>query len=251
MDTPLKRWICLGCGFSYDEALGLPEHGLAAGTRWKDIPEDWVCPDCGTPKASFEMVEIGYAAGQPRTRQRSLTPSETSRGAQPCPIRSSCAPIERGHDKIRSTGAELSYVGGHPDGFHTRLRASTSTSTRAAGPALVRSACSATRPSTAGCGYNMHSHHNFVICAFVLEGELTHINTAGRGTVDQLRAGDYYVFSAGSGGKHSELSISPENMNAIYLWFLPEPTLFAAEYHQRHFDLRTRRDRIVQLGRRS
>lgn len=61
----LKIWLCLGCGFSYDEAKGLPEHGIPPGTRWSDIPEDWCCPDCGTPKARFEMVEIGYAAGQP------------------------------------------------------------------------------------------------------------------------------------------------------------------------------------------
>jgi rubredoxin len=60
---PLKRWMCLGCGFSYDEALGLPEHGLAPGTAWEDIPEEWVCPDCGTPKGGFEMVEIDYAPG--------------------------------------------------------------------------------------------------------------------------------------------------------------------------------------------
>ena len=57
------RLMCLGCGFSYDEALGLPEHGLAPGTRWKDIPEDWVCPDCGTPKNQFEMIFIGYSTG--------------------------------------------------------------------------------------------------------------------------------------------------------------------------------------------
>ena len=62
-DEPLKRLMCLGCGFSYDEALGLPEHGLAPGTRWADIPADWVCPDCGTPKHMFEMVVIGYASG--------------------------------------------------------------------------------------------------------------------------------------------------------------------------------------------
>jgi rubredoxin len=62
-NAPLMRLMCLGCGFSYDEALGLPEHGLAAGTRWKDIPEEWVCPDCGTPKNQFEMVFIGYATG--------------------------------------------------------------------------------------------------------------------------------------------------------------------------------------------
>jgi rubredoxin len=63
LDEPMKRLMCLGCGFSYDEALGLPEHGLAPGTRWADVPEDWVCPDCGTPKHMFEMVVIGYASG--------------------------------------------------------------------------------------------------------------------------------------------------------------------------------------------
>ena len=67
---PLKRLICLGCGFSYDEALGLPEHRLAPGTRWEDVPEDWVCPDCGTPKSGFEMVEIGYAPGGAELAQR-------------------------------------------------------------------------------------------------------------------------------------------------------------------------------------
>jgi rubredoxin len=68
-DLALKRLMCLGCGFLYDEALGLPEHGLPAGTRWEDIPADWVCPDCGTPKHGFEMVVIGYAPGQPHIDQ--------------------------------------------------------------------------------------------------------------------------------------------------------------------------------------
>src|ERR1700722_13284458 len=62
-DAACKRLMCLGCGFSYDESLGLPEHGLAPGTRWKDIPDDWVFPDCGTPKDQFEMIVIGYASG--------------------------------------------------------------------------------------------------------------------------------------------------------------------------------------------
>jgi len=61
MNITLMRLMCLGCGFSYDEALGLPEHGISPGTRWSNIPEDWVCPDCGTPKSQFEMVVIGYA----------------------------------------------------------------------------------------------------------------------------------------------------------------------------------------------
>jgi rubredoxin len=55
-----KRYLCLGRGFLYDEALSLPEHGVTPRTRWADIPVDWVCPDCGTAKSALEMVEIAY-----------------------------------------------------------------------------------------------------------------------------------------------------------------------------------------------
>ena len=65
MSTPFTRYLCLGCGFLYDEALGLPEEGIAPGTRWADVPDDFTCPDCGTPKHLFEMIDIGYAPGQP------------------------------------------------------------------------------------------------------------------------------------------------------------------------------------------
>lgn len=59
-DRPFKRYMCMGCGFLYDEARGLPEEGIAPETRWKDIPDDWCCPDCGTRKSQFEMVELPY-----------------------------------------------------------------------------------------------------------------------------------------------------------------------------------------------
>lgn len=55
----MKKWKCIVCGFVYDEAKGLPDEGIAPGTRWQDIPEDWACPDCGTLKSDFEMVEAG------------------------------------------------------------------------------------------------------------------------------------------------------------------------------------------------
>ena len=45
-----RRWQCNTCSEIYDEALGLPEYGIAAGTRFEDLPDDWVCPACGTPK---------------------------------------------------------------------------------------------------------------------------------------------------------------------------------------------------------
>ena len=54
----MKKWQCLVCGWVYEEALGLPEEGIAAGTKWADIPDDWVCPDCGVGKSDFEMEEI-------------------------------------------------------------------------------------------------------------------------------------------------------------------------------------------------
>jgi len=54
----MKKWKCVICGFIYDEAVGMPEDGIAAGTLWFAIPEDWSCPDCGASKADFEMVEV-------------------------------------------------------------------------------------------------------------------------------------------------------------------------------------------------
>jgi len=54
----MKRYMCLLCGFIYDEAQGWPEEGIPAGTCWDDIPLTWRCPDCGAGKEDFEMVEI-------------------------------------------------------------------------------------------------------------------------------------------------------------------------------------------------
>ncbi len=155
---------------------------------------------------------------------------------------------ERGHDRISSDGSRSSYVAGHPDGFITRESSFNFHDYQSGRPGFgpVRVFGDEIFHG-AGCGYNMHPHHNFVICAFVLEGELTHINTAGTGMVDQLRQGDYYVFLGGSGGKHSELSISPEDMNAIYLWILPGQLYLPPSYHRAHFDTRKRRHRIEQL----
>jgi len=53
--APYRTWMCVVCGFIYDEAAGLPEEGIAPGTRWEDIPETWTCPDCGVSKADFDM----------------------------------------------------------------------------------------------------------------------------------------------------------------------------------------------------
>jgi rubredoxin len=49
-----KKYECIVCGFIYDEAEGMPDDGIPAGTRWEDIPNDWECPDCGVSKMDFE-----------------------------------------------------------------------------------------------------------------------------------------------------------------------------------------------------
>ena len=56
--TQYRSWMCVVCGFIYHEAEGLPEEGIAAGTRWEDVPDTWTCPDCGVTKDDFEMVEL-------------------------------------------------------------------------------------------------------------------------------------------------------------------------------------------------
>lgn len=54
----MKTYVCIVCGYVYDEAKGDPEHGIAPGTRWADVPEGFECPDCGVAKSDFEMVEV-------------------------------------------------------------------------------------------------------------------------------------------------------------------------------------------------
>lgn len=53
-----KIWECQVCGWIYDESKGDPDEGFAPGTRWEDIPEDWLCPECGVGKEDFEMREL-------------------------------------------------------------------------------------------------------------------------------------------------------------------------------------------------
>lgn len=45
---------CLLCDYIYDESKGDPDHGIAPGTKWEDVSEDFICPDCGAGKLDFE-----------------------------------------------------------------------------------------------------------------------------------------------------------------------------------------------------
>ena len=54
----MKKYMCLICGWIYDEALGAPDEGIAPGTKWEDVPPNWTCPECGARKEDFELAEF-------------------------------------------------------------------------------------------------------------------------------------------------------------------------------------------------
>ena len=146
-DDALKRWICLGCGFSYDEALGLPEHGLPPGTRWRDIPDDWVCPDCGTPKSplrngrdSLRRGAAGRCRPPPDPTQQRRTP--------PCPTLLSCAPMSAATTRSSRPAPRRPMSAGIPTRSSPASQASTSASIKTDGTGSAGSGCSATKPST-------------------------------------------------------------------------------------------------------
>jgi rubredoxin len=56
--TSMRKWMCVNCGYVYEQDKGDPMGGIVPGTAWEDIPEDWICPECGAEKSAFEMMEL-------------------------------------------------------------------------------------------------------------------------------------------------------------------------------------------------
>jgi rubredoxin len=54
VNLSMKKWICIPCGYVYDPEVGDPDGGVAPGTPFEEIPDDWVCPVCGVDKTLFE-----------------------------------------------------------------------------------------------------------------------------------------------------------------------------------------------------
>jgi rubredoxin len=50
----MDRYVCTVCNYVYDQQTGDPDNGVAPGTPFEDIPDSWVCPECGVGKDSFE-----------------------------------------------------------------------------------------------------------------------------------------------------------------------------------------------------
>lgn len=81
----MSIYVCPICGYEYDGQLGDPDHGIAPGTRWEDLPDTWTCPICGAEKVDFvfkggslseEGAEPGVHPDEDRDPQRELNAQE-------------------------------------------------------------------------------------------------------------------------------------------------------------------------------
>jgi rubredoxin len=52
----MEKWVCQVCGYVYDPAVGDLDNDVAPGTPFEEVPEDWVCPECGAGKDEFEKL---------------------------------------------------------------------------------------------------------------------------------------------------------------------------------------------------
>lgn len=53
----MRKYRCRYCSHVYDEGLGDPDSGIAPGTRYEDIPDDWICPECGAAKFDYDLID--------------------------------------------------------------------------------------------------------------------------------------------------------------------------------------------------
>ena len=52
----MEKWECTACGYIYDPEKGDPDNGIKPGTPFEDLPDDWVCPQCGVGKEFFQKI---------------------------------------------------------------------------------------------------------------------------------------------------------------------------------------------------
>jgi rubredoxin len=97
-DNNMGKYVCSVCGYVYDEAKGIPEAGIVPGTRWEDLPGDWVCPICGATKAEFEK-QGEFAAPSEKKPKPVIKVSTDMQELSPLQISVLCSNLARGCEK--------------------------------------------------------------------------------------------------------------------------------------------------------
>jgi len=94
----VTKYICSVCGYIYDESRGVLEADIAPGTKWEDLPEDWLCPLCGATKSEFEKQ--GETHASPEKKPISVIESTTDmKEMSPLEISALCTNLSRGCEK--------------------------------------------------------------------------------------------------------------------------------------------------------
>ena len=93
------KYVCSICGYVYDEAAGDPENGVSPGTAWDQLPEGWVCPRCGAPKALFEPQAGAAAQPGPAASQQAAGEEENLRELTFGQMSALCSNLAKGCEK--------------------------------------------------------------------------------------------------------------------------------------------------------
>ncbi|MGI6537326.1 MAG: rubredoxin [Caldicoprobacterales bacterium] len=94
----MSKYVCSVCGYVYDEANGIPESGVAPGTRWEDLPDDWTCPLCGAEKSLFEKHDGSALAAEGTIKPEAAIPLEMLQFS-PLEMSAICTNLARGLEK--------------------------------------------------------------------------------------------------------------------------------------------------------
>lgn len=94
----MKKYVCSVCGYTYDEANGIPEAGIAPGTAWEALPADWVCPLCGAGKSEFQPQGESAAAIEKKP-VAVIEPQSDMKELSPLEISALCTNLARGCEK--------------------------------------------------------------------------------------------------------------------------------------------------------
>jgi rubredoxin len=94
----MGKYACSICGYVYDEAKGIPEAGIAPGTKWEDLPDDWVCPLCGATKEEF-VKQGDSVASAPKRPASTIEASTDMKELSPLEVSAICTNLARGCEK--------------------------------------------------------------------------------------------------------------------------------------------------------
>jgi rubredoxin len=95
----MKQYVCSVCGYVYDEAKGIPDAGIAPGTRWEDLPADWKCPLCGASRSQFREKDAPVAAQKPAKEPEPLEDPADMKELTALEMSILCSNLARGCEK--------------------------------------------------------------------------------------------------------------------------------------------------------